>query len=91
MQRLEKREIERYGPEIDDPDNPGYQGHREFLDWAAAYDTGGLDMRSKSRHEQWITTLPCPVIRIERDRTVRENLKTVVNRITPDKMAGEGT
>ena len=91
MQRLEKREIERYGPEIENPSDPRYPQHKEFLDWAASYDTGGLDMRSKSRHEQWIATLPCPVIRIERGRTVPENLKAVMNRIQPDKKTGGDT
>jgi adenylate kinase family enzyme len=93
LQRLKKREIERYGPDIESPDNPGYQGHAKFLAWATAYDTGGLDMRSRARHEEWITTLRCPVIRIEIDRTIQENLKMVLSRITlsraEDGMPGE--
>lgn len=88
MQRLQKREIDRYGPEIENPDDPRYETHKGFLEWAAAYDTGGLDMRSKFRHEEWITTLPCPVVRIEHDRTIQENLKTVLKEIMPDKAAG---
>jgi hypothetical protein len=89
MQRLKRREIERYGPEIVDPNHPRHQHYREFIEWAAAYDTGGLDIRSKSRHEEWITTLPCPVVRIEHDRTIQENLKTVLNAITPNKVIAD--
>ncbi|MCK5116666.1 MAG: hypothetical protein KAR44_08705 [Candidatus Aegiribacteria sp.] len=79
MQRLQQREINRYGPEIKNPSDPRYETHKGFLEWAAAYDTGGLDMRSKATHEEWLATLSCPVVRIEHDRTIQENLKTVLN------------
>jgi hypothetical protein len=42
-----------------------YEGHLKFLDWAAQYDEGLLGGRSKSRHEAWIKTLRCPVLRID--------------------------
>lgn len=73
MQRLKKREIKRYGTDFKDCNDPRHQGCKDFLEWAAAYDTGGLDMRNKSSHEEWITTLPCPVVRIEHDRTIQYN------------------
>ena len=85
MQRLKKREIARFGSDIENPNDPGHQRHQEFLEWAAAYDTGGLDVRSKSRHEAWIRTLPCPVVRIEHDGTIEENLRTVLNKIVRDR------
>lgn len=82
MQRLHKREIERYGPEIYNPDDPGYEAHEAFLEWAVAYDTAGLDMRSRTMHEKWITTLPYPVVRIEHDGTIQENLERVMKEIS---------
>ncbi len=78
MQRLEKREMERYGPSIEDSGDPRYAKHKEFLDWAANYDTGGLDMRSRESHEEWIAALPCKVVRLEQEQTVQENLKTIL-------------
>ena len=87
MQRLQKREIDRYGPEIENASDPRYETHKGFLEWAAAYDTGGLDMRSKAMHEKWIATLPCPVVRIEHDRTIPENLQTVLNARLPNNTA----
>jgi hypothetical protein len=84
LQRLRKREIERYGPEIEDPNSPRHQGYKEFLDWAATYDTGGFGTRSMASHEKWISTLPFPVVRIEGDCTVQESLKTVLSEILPD-------
>ena len=91
LQRLRQREIDRFGPEIEDPNDPRYETHKGFLEWAAAYDTGGLDMRSKALHEKWITTLPCNVIRIEQDRSIQDDLKTVMNQILPNKSAGVDT
>ena len=79
MHRLQERETDRYGPEIENPGDPRYKTHVSFLEWARAYDTGGLEMRSKATHEKWISTLPCPVLRLENSRTVQENLKTVLN------------
>jgi len=96
MERLKKREVERYSPEIEDSTHPGYLQHKEFLDWAAAYDTGGLDMCSRTRHEEWITTLPCKLLRLEQECTVQENLKAIVDEIARgditgiDKMAQQG-
>jgi adenylate kinase family enzyme len=77
MERLKKREIERYGPSIENPGDPRHMGHKIFLDWAASYDTGGFDMRSKKRHEEWIASLPCKILRLEQEQTVQEHLKTI--------------
>lgn len=85
IQRLRMREIKRYGHGIEEPIHPRHHDYKAFIEWAMAYDEGGLDIRSKSSHEKWIATLPCPVVRIEGDRTITENLKTVMNKITPNK------
>jgi hypothetical protein len=85
MQRLEKREVTRYGSGIEDPNDPRYQGYHDFLDWAAAYDAGGLDIRSKSNHEEWIAALPYPVLRIEGDRTIKENMKAILDEVLRNK------
>ncbi len=78
MQRLKQREMLRYGPHIDDPTHPGHHEHVTFLEWAAAYDTGGMDTRSTVRHEAWLATVLCPVIRIEGDHTIQEKLSLVM-------------
>jgi hypothetical protein len=43
-----------------------------FLEWAGQYDTGGLEMRSRGRHEAWLTALPCTVVRLVGDRSPEE-------------------
>lgn len=82
MQRLEKREVQRYGHSIEDPHDPRYATHRAFLDWAAEYDAGGLDMRSRARHEEWMKGLPCKVVRLEQSRTVQDNLKLILGEMS---------
>lgn len=77
MERLKRREIGRYGPSIESSVNPRHKQHKEFLQWAASYDTGGSGMRSKKLHEEWITHLPCKVIRLEKEQAVSQHLETI--------------
>ena len=44
-----------------------HQQHLDFIKWAAGYDEGDVAMRgSRQLHEkEWMTTLKCPVIRID--------------------------
>lgn len=39
--------------------------HVEFVDWAASYDRSDRPGRSLERHEAWLRTLPCPVLRLD--------------------------
>ena len=77
LARLREREIARYGPEIEDSDDPRHEAHKAFLSWAAAYDTGGLDMRSRALHEAWLRSLPTPILRLEGERSLDENLEVL--------------
>ncbi len=42
----------------------------EFIEWAGRYDEGGLEMRSRALHEQWLNGLACPVVRLDGERPV---------------------
>jgi adenylate kinase family enzyme len=62
--RLEARERLRHGNAA----NPGGAAHEEvraFLAWADGYEHGRRPGRSLARHEAWIATLPCPVLRLD--------------------------
>ncbi|WP_205910861.1 adenylate kinase [Paroceanicella profunda] len=67
MPRLEARERLRYGDQ-------GSGETEAFLAWAARYETAGFEQRSRTRHEDWINRLPCPVTRIEGSGTPGESL-----------------
>jgi len=45
------------------------------MDWAAAYEDGGPDVRSRVLHESWLRTLTCPILRLEGDLSVEERLR----------------
>jgi adenylate kinase family enzyme len=73
MERLQHREGQRFGERIM-PGGDMYEQSQAFLAWAASYDEGDLSMRSRQRHEQWLNTLPCPIIRREGKYTIEEQL-----------------
>lgn len=81
LARLRAREAARYGHEAIAPGGALHGAHLEFLDWAGRYDTGDVEMRSRALHEAWIRTLPGPVLRLEGDRAVAEQVARVEGRI----------
>jgi adenylate kinase family enzyme len=61
LERLRVRERLRFGSRIE----PEGDMHKAFLEWAAQYDEGSIDMRSRRLHEEWMGLLPCPVTRVD--------------------------
>lgn len=82
MERLWQRERERYGDRIM-PGGDMYEQSQSFLHWAASYDDGGLDMRSRRRHEEWLSTLPCPIVCIEGEYTIEEQIDVLMAELQP--------
>ena len=74
MERLQVREIQRFGLEAISPGGRFYKNHQEFMAYVSAYDTAGLDVdiRSMKLHEQWMKKLPCRVLRIEAPLSTQE-------------------
>jgi adenylate kinase family enzyme len=64
LERLRAREANRFGSRLLETGDM-YQQHQDFLVWASQYDDGGMDMRSRRLHEQWLLHLPCPVVRVD--------------------------
>lgn len=62
MERLKKREYERYGEEIR-PGGNRYEESIKFLEYSAEYETG-TGRRSLREHEKWLASVKCPVLRI---------------------------
>lgn len=52
IERLKQREREVFGSRIDIGGDM-YENHQSFIEWAKKYDNGGLDMRSKAKHDKW--------------------------------------
>jgi hypothetical protein len=80
MARLQQREHERFGERIL-PGGDMYEQSQAFLVWAASYDEGGLDIRSRRLHAQWLRTLPCPIVCFEGACTIEEHLAVLMAEI----------
>ena len=64
LERLRAREQRRFGDRIA-PSGDMHEQHRAFLDWAARYDEGGMDVRSRRLHAEWMKRLACPVLKLD--------------------------
>ena len=83
LERLARRERGRYGAEAIAPGGSLHRAHEEFLDWAAQYDTGGPEMRSRAMHEAWLAGIACPVVRLEGDVTATEQIRRIEAQLRP--------
>ncbi|MGY3213350.1 adenylate kinase [Mucilaginibacter sp. HD30] len=80
MQRLDARELKRYGDKIfTDPYRAAQ--YQKFTGWANGYDDNSTNGRNLSVHQQWISKLNCPVLKIEGDTTVDERIEQVMENI----------
>jgi adenylate kinase family enzyme len=77
LARIRAREIARYGREAIAPGGELHGAHREFLEWAGRYDTGGLEIRSRALHEAWLAALPSAVLRLTGDLSLAEQLAQI--------------
>ena len=77
IQRLRARELSRYGGDAIAPGGRLHQAHLAFLDWAARYDDADVTERSRALHDEWLATIPVPVVRLEGDRPVAAQLAAV--------------
>lgn len=81
LARLQAREAARYAGT--DRSAQDLARHQEFLEWAAGYDDPAFDGRSRVSHERWLSTVPCPVLRLDSGRPLDE-LTSAVADLRPD-------
>lgn len=77
MERIRRREVERYGDRIA-PGGDMTVKSAEFLEWAESYDTAGSERRSLVAHEAWLTGQKAPILRLDSIRSVEELLAEVL-------------
>lgn len=79
IERLKKRELERYGDIIyKDAKRNGL--FKEFISWASGYDDNSTKGRTLFAHQQWLNTLHCPVLKLEGDLSVKERAGLILAR-----------
>lgn len=66
MARIARREIGRFG-----------KADATFLSWAGQYDEGIRSGRSLARHQDWLANSSCPILRLDEDVSVDEQVLLV--------------
>jgi hypothetical protein len=87
--RLRQRERAKFGSRID-PSGEPVPGARGVHPWAAAYDQGGLEMRSKAKHDAWQHLLGCEQLALNGAGDLQANIGRVieaVRRLDPARSA----
>ena len=73
LKRLAEREYQRFGERILHGGDMAAE-HQSFMEWAAQYDEGGLDIRSARTHAQWLAALDCPIVRLDGSVDIDESI-----------------
>ena len=68
LERLRQRERKRYGAAVLAEGGTHHEGFAKFIAWAARYDEGDMDDRSRAGHDHWLAELPCPVLHLDGSR-----------------------
>lgn len=68
LARIEAREIARFG-----------HANPDFLAWSAQYDQGLLPGRSRARHEAWLASRTCRVLRFEGDEDLDRRVARILD------------
>ena len=77
LARLREREVARFG-----------RADSKFLEWAAQYDDGSVDVNSRTGDERWLTKRSCPVLRVEGDISVPERVARVAKALSDCSSTG---
>jgi adenylate kinase family enzyme len=72
LQRLRAREAAHFGADAVAPGGWRNAACEEFIEWASRYDHGDREGRSLAKHQAWLATLPCPVLRLDGSRPLSE-------------------
>ncbi len=76
IERLIEREAKHFGSRIESGGDM-HQEYLEFIEWAAAYDTGDVTMRSKALHDDWQKLLKCMHINVNGEENLAYNLRII--------------
>jgi len=72
MRRLREREAVHFGGDAVAPGGWRHEATESFIEWASHYEDGSREGRSLAKHEAWLATLPCPVLRLDGSRPLEE-------------------
>lgn len=81
IERLKKREFERYADNIyTDPKRA--KQYNNFISWATDYDHNtGLANRTLNAHETWLAQTKSPILKIIGNQTLEQKLKLILEEL----------
>jgi len=82
LKRLRDREARHFGTDAVSPGGWRHVETEEFIDWASHYDDGTREGRSLPRHEAWLETVTCPVLRADGNRATATLLEEIAGTLT---------
>lgn len=82
MARLRDRQVRQFGAAAIAPGGWNFESTAEFYTVAEGYEAGGGPHRSRPRHEMWLATLSCPVLRLDGTRPLAELAEAVAGRVS---------
>lgn len=77
MQRLQQREKERYGEQLE-KDTIIQERSQAFIAWAGRYDDPTFTGRSIKVHRDWLATLSCKIIEVDSMISIEKNTAKVL-------------
>ena len=81
LERLRAREARRFGTDAVAPSGLQHEQAEKFIEWASHYDDGTREGRNLARHQAWLATLPCRVLRLDGCRPLEDLVKEVCRTI----------
>ena len=72
LRRLRAREATHFGADVVAPGGWRHEETESFIEWASHYEDNTREGRNLARHESWLATLPCPILRVDGSRPVGE-------------------
>lgn len=86
IDRLKKREFERYGNSIL-TDYDRKKQFDNFIAWATDYDNStGIANRTLKAHENWLQTISFPILKIVGDFTTDQRVEQIIERMREEKL-----
>lgn len=80
LERLRRRERERYGPRLD-PGGDMHQDHADFIKWSSGYDEGRVALNNLKIHRDWLGRQTVPVLELNQPMTTPEQIERIVARL----------
>ncbi|MDP6345330.1 MAG: AAA family ATPase [Alphaproteobacteria bacterium] len=78
LRRLREREVRRYAAAAVAPGGWRHRESEDLIEWAARYDDGGLEEHSLARHEAWLGSLRCSILRLDGTLSTADQVEQVM-------------